>query len=128
MDEQVRQRRLRRLLRVTFPDGKVLCYKSATMTFVEALQMISTDKLSEVKLESYHLPLISQEVYPRFKEWMKPIKDGWYVNVQSDSDQKYMQLVSIMMSDDMVSDHGPNAGQMVREAAKLIQGGGGGQL
>ena len=95
MDEQVRQRRLRRLLRVTFPDGKVLCYKSATMTFVEALQMISTDKLSEVKLESYHLPLISQEIYPRFKEWMKPIKDGWYVNVQSDSNQKYMQLVSI---------------------------------
>ncbi len=29
------------------------------------------------------------------------------------------------MSDDMVSDHGLNAGQMVREAAKLIQGGGG---
>ena len=95
MDELVRQRRIRRLLRVTFPDGKVLCYKSATMTFVEALQMISTDKLGEIKLESYHLPLISQEIYPRFKEWMKPIKDGWCVNVQSDSDQKYMQLVSI---------------------------------
>ena len=35
--------------------------------------------------------------------------------------------LSIMLSDDMVSDHGLNAGQMVREAAKLIQGGGGGQ-
>ena len=35
--------------------------------------------------------------------------------------------LSIMMSDDMVSDHQLNAGQMVREAAKLIQGGGGGQ-
>ena len=35
--------------------------------------------------------------------------------------------LSIMMSDDMVSDHGLNAGQLVREAAKLIQGGGGGQ-
>ena len=35
--------------------------------------------------------------------------------------------LSIMMSDDMVSGHGLNAGQMVREAAKLIQGGGGGQ-
>lgn len=32
-----------------------------------------------------------------------------------------------MMSDDMVKDHGLNAGQMVREAAKLIQCGGGGQ-
>jgi alanyl-tRNA synthetase len=32
-----------------------------------------------------------------------------------------------MMSEDMVKEHGLNAGQMVREAAKLIQGGGGGQ-
>ena len=35
--------------------------------------------------------------------------------------------LTIMMSDDLVTDHGLNAGQMVREAAKLIQGGGGGQ-
>jgi len=35
--------------------------------------------------------------------------------------------LSIMMSDDMVSERGLNAGQMVREAAKLIQGGSGGQ-
>ncbi len=36
-------------------------------------------------------------------------------------------LLTVMLSDDMVKDHGLNAGQMVREAAKLIQGGGGGQ-
>ena len=36
-------------------------------------------------------------------------------------------LLTTMLSDDMVSDHGLNAGQLVREAAKLIQGGGGGQ-
>ena len=35
--------------------------------------------------------------------------------------------LSIMLSDDMVKDHGLNAGKMIREAAKLIQGGGGGQ-
>lgn len=95
MDESVRQRKLRRLLRITFPDGKVLCYKSATMTFVEALQTIGTERLREVKLDNCHLPLISQEIYPRFRNWMKPIGEGWYVNTQSDSDQKYMQLVSI---------------------------------
>ena len=32
-----------------------------------------------------------------------------------------------MLSDDLVAEHSLNAGQMVREAAKLIQGGGGGQ-
>ena len=36
-------------------------------------------------------------------------------------------LLTIMLSDDLVSQHQLNAGQMVREAAKLIQGGGGGQ-
>ena len=32
-----------------------------------------------------------------------------------------------MFSDDMVKDHALNAGKIIREAAKLIQGGGGGQ-
>ena len=36
-------------------------------------------------------------------------------------------MLTIMMSDDLVKAHGLNAGQMIREAAKLIQGGGGGQ-
>ena len=36
-------------------------------------------------------------------------------------------MLSVMLSDDMVSSHDLNAGKMVREAARLIQGGGGGQ-
>ena len=49
VDENVRQRRMRRLLRVTFPDGKVLCYKSATMTFVEALQTHFSGDISKIQ-------------------------------------------------------------------------------
>ena len=36
-------------------------------------------------------------------------------------------LLSVMLSDDMVKDHAMNAGKIIREAAKLIKGGGGGQ-
>ncbi len=35
--------------------------------------------------------------------------------------------ITVMLSDDMVKEHNLNAGKIVREAAKLIQGGGGGQ-
>ena len=36
-------------------------------------------------------------------------------------------LLSVMFSDDLVSSHELNAGKIIREAAKLIKGGGGGQ-
>ena len=36
-------------------------------------------------------------------------------------------LISVMISDDLVKNHELNAGALVREAGKLIQGGGGGQ-
>ena len=35
-------------------------------------------------------------------------------------------LLTVMLSKDLVNEHHLNAGQLVREAAKLIQGGGGG--
>lgn len=36
-------------------------------------------------------------------------------------------MLNVIISEDLVKDQGMNAGQLVREAAKLIQGGGGGQ-
>ena len=36
-------------------------------------------------------------------------------------------MISVMMGESLVKEKGLNAGQMVREAGKLIQGGGGGQ-
>ena len=94
-ESNTRQRAQKKLLRVTLPDGKVICHKNATMTYIETLAEIDSSDYAKIILENCHLPLLSTEVYSRYKKWMKPVKDGWYVNTQSDTDQKYMQLRSI---------------------------------
>ena len=85
----------KRLLRVTFPDGKELCYKNATVTFMETLRRIGIEKLQTIDLVCSHIPLIGKEFYPKFKAYQKELGNGWYVMTQSDTDQKFRQLLSI---------------------------------
>lgn len=85
----------KKLLRITFADGSVVCYKSATVTFMETLRRIGIEKLKDLDIECAHIPLISETLYPKFKDYQKPLVRGWYVMTQSDTEQKYLQLLSI---------------------------------
>ena len=66
MEEVKRDRARRKLLRVTFPNGKVLCYKSTTDTMIATMQELGDDVIANIKLQSCHLPLLSKEIYPRY--------------------------------------------------------------
>ncbi len=95
MDDQFRQRGVKQKLRVTMPNGNVICHNSATLTFLDVLKELGAENYEMIKTENCHLPLLSKEIYPQYEDWMKPLGKGWYVNTQSDTRQKYMQLVSI---------------------------------
>lgn len=96
MEEEIkRPRAQKKLLRVTFPNGKVICYKNATSTMIAVLNEIGEEKFPSIKLELCHLPLLSREIYPRYKKDMKPICEGWYLNAQTNSDGKFLQLKAI---------------------------------
>ena len=92
MEEVKRGRAKKKLLRVTFPSGKVICYKSTTDTRVAVLQELGEDVISKIELELCHLPIVSQEIYLKYRKWMKPICDGWYINTHSNSDSKFLEL------------------------------------
>lgn len=91
----MRLRAPRKLLKVTFPNGKSFCYKNVTSTMIDSLIEIGPDRFQEIHLVMCHLPLLSLEVYPKYKEWMKPVCNGWYLNTQSNTDTKYLQLRAI---------------------------------
>lgn len=130
MEEVKRGRAKKKLIRVTFPNGKVICYKSATDTMVATLRELGTDVVQNIKLELCHLPLLSQEVYPKYKEWMKLIDDGWYVNTQSNSDSKFLQLkaineqlelgLKIELGDDFEAQENPNKEKRSKTKDKLL--------
>lgn len=94
-DGDLRKRAKRKKIRVTFPNGKIICHPNVTDTFIAVLREIGSERFSEITLELCHLPLLGHEIYPRYKDWMKPICEGWYLNAQSNTDQKYIQLRSI---------------------------------
>lgn len=93
---EIRLRAKRRRLRVTFDDGTILCHASATATMIAAIDKIGVDRVAALGMESCHVPLVSTSVVPRYAQWTKPINEGWYLMAQSDTDQKYMQLKSIV--------------------------------
>ncbi len=91
---QVREKRQR--LRFTFPDGTQICNASATQTMIDALCKIGVERVAQLSMEVCHIPLVAQEVDPRYARWTKKIDDKWFLMAQSDTKQKYMQMVSII--------------------------------
>lgn len=130
MEEVKRGRAKKKLIRVTFPNGKVICYKSATDTMVAVLQELGEMIFSKIQLELCHLPLVSREIYPKYRKWMKPICDGWYINTQSNSDSKFLELkaiseqlslnLTIELGDDFEADENPNKEKRTKSKDKLL--------
>lgn len=130
MEEVKRGRAKKKLLRVTFPNGKVLCYKNTTGTMIATMQELGVDIMSKVKLELCHLPLLSKEIHPKYKEWMKPVCDGWYLNTQSNSDSKFLQLnaineqlslgLTVELGDDFETQDNPNKERRTKTKDKLL--------
>ena len=130
MEEVKRDRARRKLLRVTFPKGKVLCYKSTTDTMIATMQELGDDVIANIKLQSCHLPLLSKEIYPKYKEWMKPVCNGWYLNTQSNSDTKFLQLnaineqlslgLKIELGEGFVAQDNPNKEKRTRTKGEIL--------
>lgn len=95
MAKSIQERSPKKILKVSFANDDIICYKNSTETFIEVLSRLSIEQLEKINLEIGHLPMISREIYPKYKGYMKPIGNGLYVNTQSDTDQKYLQLLSI---------------------------------
>ena len=91
-----RPRSQKKILRVSFPDGTVFCYKNATITFTEAIRKIGAENVAGLNMEWRHNALCSKEQILGYEPYMKPLDNGWLINTQSDTSEKYLILKSII--------------------------------
>lgn len=91
-----RPRSQKKILRVSFIDGTVYCYKNATITFTEAVRKIGADRVAGLNIEWRHNALCSKEPIPGYEQYMKPLDNGWLINTQSDTSEKYLIIKSII--------------------------------
>ncbi len=89
-NEQFRYRAERERIRVSYPDGKVIGFSNVTDTFIAVLRDIGVERFPLSKLELCHLPLSTRKIYPKYKQWIKPLCDRTSANTQSNTDQKYL--------------------------------------
>ncbi len=82
-------------------------------------------EINGVKVVKAILPLEPNAAKDLVFKIREAIPENLVAVIGSTSNDKPM--LSVMFSDDMVKNHDLNAGKMIREAAKLIKGGGGGQ-
>lgn len=84
-----------KLLRVTFPDGKVFCDSRTSQTLIQVVRYIGIERVQSAGLVVAHCPFITREVPPSLTEWSKPLDDEWNIILQSDTDQRHRQLLAI---------------------------------
>ena len=82
-------------------------------------------EINGVKVVKAILPLEPNAAKDLVFKIREAIPENLVAVIGSTSNDKPM--LSVMFSEDMVKNHDLNAGKMIREAAKLIKGGGGGQ-
>lgn len=95
VDSTIRLRGKKQNLRITLPDGTIICGANATKSMIDAINAIGPEQVASVGLELCHVPLVSRSITPQYTKWIKPLADGWYLMTQSNNHSKYMQLRAI---------------------------------
>lgn len=95
MEENLRQRAKVRMLRVTMPNGEVLCFNKPKQTFMETLRRIGSEHFPLITLRIGACPLLSKESLPNYKKFTEEVCDGWNVITMGNTSDKYYQLRAI---------------------------------
>lgn len=93
---QESQRKKKSILRVEFPNGRIIQHPVAADTFAQVINEHCPDLIAEIKITHAGVPLVSKELDSKYANYQKPISDGWFVftNIRTEKKQADLQRIS----------------------------------
>ena len=80
------------MLKVTFPDGEVICCDTAAGTFLESFRKVGFEKAAALGLKKGEHPIISTQQHN--SDW-KDMRDGFFVRAPLSNERKKKLLVKV---------------------------------
>lgn len=82
-------------IKVTFPDGKEICYAKVADTMVEVIRKIGFEKVKSLNIQMYGFPLVSEKKHRQDKYSWSDAGGKVYIFTHSNTDKKISQLTEI---------------------------------
>ena len=96
--ERDKKRHKTHIIRVTFPNGKIICHKQVVNTFIEVIDSCNLELVSKMNIHFANINLVSKERDSRYGKFQKEIKDGWLVFTNTNTERKFSILQEISKS------------------------------
>lgn len=90
-----KSKRKTEILRVEYPDGKVIQYPKATDTFIEVIENNYPDLIHELKILHANVNLVTKERSEQYASAQRLITDGWLVFTNINTRRKREDLIKI---------------------------------
>ena len=95
-EEVKASKRKTHILRVVFPDGRVVEDKNVSTTYCEFIKEVGAEKISILGISHAGVNIVSKELDSKYANYQRYIGDGWYVMTNSSTPIKYQDLQKII--------------------------------
>lgn len=84
------------ILRVVFPDGRVVEDNNVSSTYCEVIKYIGPEEVNILDIYHAGVNIVSRDIDSKYANYQRDIGDGWYVMTNSSTQNKYDDLIQII--------------------------------
>ena len=89
-------RRKSHIIKIEFPDGRIVADKNVSNTYCEVLKFVGPEEVNTLNICHAGVNIVSKELDPKYSNYQRSIGGGWYVMTNSTTQNKFEDLQYII--------------------------------